>query len=66
MRGFADSLNLSVCTAVLLAAAVGGHGMGGREGDLSEAERLRLYARGLFLTVPRAAEVLFKRRATRV
>ena len=61
MRGFIDSLNLSVSTAVLLAAAVGG-----REGDLSEAERLRLYARGLFLTVPRAAEVLFKRRAARV
>jgi tRNA (guanosine-2'-O-)-methyltransferase len=57
MRGFADSLNLSVSTAVLLAAAVAG-----REGDLSDAERLRLYARGLFLTVPRAAEVLFERR----
>ena len=65
MRGFADSLNLSVSTAVLLAAAVGGRDAGGREGDLSEAERLRLYARGLFLTVPRAAEVLFKRRAAR-
>ena len=73
MRGFADSLNLSVSTAVLLAAAVGGRDVGGRdmggrdvggrEGDLPEAERLRLYARGLFLTVPRAAEVLFKRRA---
>jgi tRNA (guanosine-2'-O-)-methyltransferase len=57
MRGFVDSLNLSVSTAILLAAAVAG-----REGDLSEAERRRLYARGLFLTVPRAAEVLFKRR----
>jgi|SRR5690349_20841643 len=57
MRGFVDSLNLSVSTAVLLAAAVAG-----RDGDLSDAERLRLYARGLFLTVPRAAEVLFKRR----
>jgi len=34
----------------------------GREGDLPEAERLRLYARGLFLTVPRAAEVLFQKR----
>jgi len=57
MRGFVDSLNLSVSTAVLLAAAVTG-----REGDLSDAERLRLYARGLYLTTPRAAEVLFKRR----
>jgi len=61
MRGFVDSLNLSVSTAVLLAAAVAG-----RPGDLSDAERLRLYARGLFLTVPRAAEVLFKRRGTGV
>jgi tRNA (guanosine-2'-O-)-methyltransferase len=58
MRGFVDSLNLSVSTAVLLAAAVSG-----RPGDLSDAERLRLYARGLFLTVPRAAEELFKRRS---
>jgi tRNA (guanosine-2'-O-)-methyltransferase len=57
MRGFVDSLNLSVSTAVLLAAAVAR-----RDGDLSDAERLRLYARGLFLTVPRAAEVLFQRR----
>jgi tRNA (guanosine-2'-O-)-methyltransferase len=61
MRGFVDSLNLSVSTAVLLAAAVAD-----REGDLSDAERLRLYARGLFLTVPRAAEVLFKRRGAGV
>jgi tRNA (guanosine-2'-O-)-methyltransferase len=58
MRGFVDSLNLSVSTAVLLAAAVAG-----RPGDLSDAERRRLYARGLFLTVPRAAEVLFKKRS---
>jgi tRNA (guanosine-2'-O-)-methyltransferase len=57
MRGFVDSLNLSVSTAVLLAAAVAG-----RAGDLSDPERRRLYARGLYLTVPRAAEVLFKKR----
>jgi tRNA (guanosine-2'-O-)-methyltransferase len=57
MRGFVDSLNLSVSTAVLLAAAVAG-----RTGDLSDPERRRLYARGLYLTVPRAAEVLFKKR----
>jgi tRNA (guanosine-2'-O-)-methyltransferase len=56
MRGFVDSLNLSVSTAVLLASAVAG-----RAGDLSDTERLRLYARGLFLTVPRAAEVLLER-----
>jgi tRNA (guanosine-2'-O-)-methyltransferase len=56
MRGFIDSLNLSVSAAILLAAAVEG-----RPGDLSAAERLRLYARGLFLTVPRAAEVLIER-----
>jgi tRNA (guanosine-2'-O-)-methyltransferase len=55
MRGFVDSLNLSVCTAILLEACVSG-----RKGDLPEAERLRLYARGLFLTVPRAAEVLME------
>lgn len=59
MRGFVDSLNLSVSTAVLLAAAVSG-----RRGDLSDAERLRLYARGLFMTVPRAGEILFKKRLT--
>jgi len=60
MRGFVDSLNLSVCAAILLAAAVAG-----RAGDLSESERARLYARGLLLTVPRAgAELLraFRRR----
>ena len=53
MRGFTDSLNLSVCTAILLAATVPG-----RPGDLPEAERRRLYARGLYATTPRAADVL--------
>jgi tRNA (guanosine-2'-O-)-methyltransferase len=53
MRGFVDSLNLSVTTAILLAAATQG-----RAGDLGEPERRRLYARGLFLTIPRAADVL--------
>lgn len=57
MRGFIDSLNLSVSTAVLLAAATAG-----RAGDLSDAERRRLYARGLYLSASRAAEVLFKKR----
>jgi tRNA (guanosine-2'-O-)-methyltransferase len=55
MRGFIDSLNLSVSTAILLSSAVQG-----RPGDLSEAERRRLYARALYLSVPRAAEVLLR------
>jgi tRNA (guanosine-2'-O-)-methyltransferase len=53
MRGFVESLNVSVTAAILLHAAT--HG---RKGDLDEATRLRLYARGLFLTVPRAEDVL--------
>jgi tRNA (guanosine-2'-O-)-methyltransferase len=57
MRGFVDSLNLSVTTAILLASATVG-----RPGDLGEPEQRRLYARGLFLTVPRAAEVLLDAR----
>lgn len=53
MRGFVESLNVSVSAAILLAAATGG-----RPGDLAESERRRLYARGLYLTVERADEVL--------
>jgi tRNA (guanosine-2'-O-)-methyltransferase len=53
MRGFVESLNVSVTAAILLSAATTG-----RAGDLEEAERLRLYARGLFFSVPRAEEVL--------
>jgi tRNA (guanosine-2'-O-)-methyltransferase len=53
MRGFAESLNVSVTAAILLHSATEG-----RPGDLSEAERTKLYARALILTVPRAAEVL--------
>jgi tRNA (guanosine-2'-O-)-methyltransferase len=56
-RGFVESLNLSVSAAILLSFAASG-----RAGDLPESERRRLYARGLVLTVPRAAEVLFGRR----
>ncbi len=56
MRGFADSLNLSVATAVLLA-----HAVARRPGDLPEAERRRVYARGLFLTSPRAGDTLARR-----
>jgi tRNA (guanosine-2'-O-)-methyltransferase len=53
MRGFVESLNVSVSAALLLRAATRD-----RDGDLSPAERRVLYARGLFHTVPRAAEIL--------
>lgn len=53
MRGFAESLNVSVTAAILLQ-----HATSGRLGDLSEAERTKLYARALILTVPHAGEVL--------
>src|SRR5204862_2105065 len=42
MRGFVESLNMSVSAAILLAAATRG-----RAGDLPSADRERLYARGL-------------------
>lgn len=53
MRGFVESLNVSVTAAILLASATLG-----RTGDLDEEARLRLYARGLYHSVPRAREVL--------
>jgi tRNA (guanosine-2'-O-)-methyltransferase len=53
MRGFVESLNVSVTAAILLHAATRG-----RTGDLDHASRLRLYARGLYLSVPRAEELL--------
>ncbi len=53
MRGFVESLNVSVTAAILLASATAG-----REGDLDEAARRRLYARGLYFSVPRAEDVL--------
>lgn len=53
MRGFVESLNVSVTTALLLAAATKG-----REGDLPEARRTYLYARSLFRSVPRSDSVL--------
>jgi tRNA (guanosine-2'-O-)-methyltransferase len=53
MRGFVESLNVSVTAAILLA-----HATRGRPGDLSEQDRLRLYARGLYFTVDKADEVL--------
>jgi tRNA (guanosine-2'-O-)-methyltransferase len=53
MRGFVESLNLSVAAALLLSAATVG-----REGDLSPEERTALYATGLLRSVPRASEIL--------
>jgi tRNA (guanosine-2'-O-)-methyltransferase len=53
MRGFVESLNVSVSAAVLLAAATLQ-----RSGDLPESSRRHLYARALFYSVPRAREVL--------
>ena len=53
MRGFVESLNVSVTAAILLAAATTK-----RPGDLTRAEFMRVYARGLYFTVDRADEVL--------
>jgi tRNA (guanosine-2'-O-)-methyltransferase len=53
MRGFVESLNLSVAAAVLLS-----HALAGRPGDLSAEERRRWYAVGLVRSVPRAGEIL--------
>lgn len=53
MSGFVESLNLSVCAAILLKAATRG-----RQGDLADRERQRLYARWLVRSVSRAGEVL--------
>jgi tRNA (guanosine-2'-O-)-methyltransferase len=53
MRGFVESLNVSVTAAILLAAVTAG-----RPGDLTTEERRRLYARGLYLSVAHAEDVL--------
>ena len=53
MRGFVESLNVSVTAAILLSRACEK-----RPGDLSESERRRLYARGLYFSVTRADELL--------
>jgi len=53
MRGFVESLNVSVTTALLLAAAT--HN---RPGDLTEERRTFLYARALYRSVPRSEAVL--------
>ncbi len=47
MRGFVESLNVSVTAGILLHAATKG-----RRGDLGEARLRALYARALWLTVP--------------
>jgi tRNA (guanosine-2'-O-)-methyltransferase len=53
MRGFVESLNVSVTAAILLSAATVG-----RVGDLDEASRRRLYARGLYFSLTRAEDIL--------
>jgi tRNA (guanosine-2'-O-)-methyltransferase len=53
MRGHVESLNMSVTAAILLHAATRD-----RPGDLDPEARLRLYARGLVLSVPRALDLL--------
>jgi tRNA (guanosine-2'-O-)-methyltransferase len=53
MRGFVESLNMSVSAAILLAGATRG-----RPGDLSAEHRERLYARGLYRTLVHAADAL--------
>lgn len=53
MRGFVESLNVSVTAAILVQAACQG-----RPGDLTEQERQNIYARWLRKSVPRADEVL--------
>ncbi|HTJ84054.1 MAG TPA: RNA methyltransferase, partial [Polyangiaceae bacterium] len=53
MRGFAESLNVSVTAAILLSAFASR-----RPGDLGQDERARLYLRALVLTLPRASEIL--------
>jgi len=53
MRGFIESLNVSVTAAILLAAATKG-----RRGDLDPRTKRRLYARGLYYTVDKADEIL--------
>lgn len=53
MRGFVESLNVSVTAALLLNAATAG-----RKGDLPEADRRRLYARGLYFSSTCADDLL--------
>jgi tRNA (guanosine-2'-O-)-methyltransferase len=53
MRGFVESLNVSVTTALLLAAVTRN-----RKGDLSQERQTYLYARALQRSVPRSLSIL--------
>jgi len=53
MLGFVESLNVSVAAGILLHAATRG-----RAGDLGPEERQLLYAKALFRSVQRAADIL--------
>lgn len=53
MRGYAESLNVSVTTGILLYEA-----MRGRGGDMPEETRRRLYLRGLVQSLERAHDLL--------
>jgi tRNA (guanosine-2'-O-)-methyltransferase len=53
MRGFAQSLNVSVAAAITLYSATRG-----RSGDLDAADRAQLRARFMMLSVPRADSVV--------
>jgi tRNA (guanosine-2'-O-)-methyltransferase len=53
MRGFVESLNVSVAAAITLYAATEG-----KPGDLSDADKADLRARFMMLSVPRAREVV--------
>ncbi|MEO8878589.1 MAG: RNA methyltransferase [Polyangiaceae bacterium] len=53
MRGFVESLNVSVTAAILLS-----HACTQRPGDLPENERRRLYARGLYFSLTHPDELL--------
>lgn len=59
MRGFAESLNVSVSAAILLAYATDG-----RPNDLDHESRRKLYARGLYLSQHHADEILAAAAAT--
>jgi tRNA (guanosine-2'-O-)-methyltransferase len=53
MRGFVESLNVSVSAAILLS-----HATAGRPGDLPVLALRRWYARGLTVSIPKARQIL--------
>jgi tRNA (guanosine-2'-O-)-methyltransferase len=53
MRGFVESLNVSVAAAIALSAVTRGKG-----GTLSEEDKTKLRARYMMLSIPRAREVI--------